>query len=100
MRVLAFIGFALLLFGCSDSRNDAERALKSARTSAEEGRVFTDIATKTRGHYTIHDLNGKRLDLSKPWEHEVFSIQFHQFGGPPIEHVVIDKKNVQILLGE
>jgi hypothetical protein len=100
MRFLASIAFALLLTGCSYSRNDAERALKSARTSAEERRVFTDISDKTRGRYTIHDLNGKRLDFAKPWEHEVFSLHVYQFGDPPIKHVVIDKKNIVILLGE
>lgn len=77
------------------------RDLQSARTAADERRVFEYISRTSRVHFSAYDSAGLKLDVSQPnWLGSVHSIHFHQYGKSPIEHRLIDPSNLSVLMGE
>ena len=83
------------------TRSDAEYDLSAARTAAEEFVAFDRIARRTRVHFALYDAAGEQLDMStSDWPNRAHSIRFYQFGDPPLDHTIIERKNISTLMRE
>ena len=83
------------------SREDAERELSAAQTPAQEQAAFDRIARNTRVVFSLHDVDGQHLGMSSPdWPTKAHLITFFQFGDPPLEHRIVERKNIRNLMRE
>lgn len=83
------------------SRCNAERDLRAARTAAEEYAAFDRIATNTRVIFALYDARGDQLGIStSDWPNRAYLIRFYQFGDPPLDHNIIERKNIFTLMRE
>jgi hypothetical protein len=83
------------------TRADADHDLSAARTAAEELAAFDRIARRTRVVFGLYDAVGEQLGMStSDWPNRAHSIRFHQFGDPPLDHTIIERKNISTLMRE
>jgi hypothetical protein len=82
-------------------RSNAQRDLQAARTAAEELAAFNRMAQHSRIAFTLHDATGNQVSMSAAdWPSQAKVIRFLQFGSPPLEHKLIDSRNVFTLMRE
>jgi hypothetical protein len=83
------------------TRADAKADLNAVRTAAEEHDAFSRIASRARVVFALYDSAGEQLGIStSDWPKRAHSIRFYQFGNPPLEHIILDRKNVHTLTRE
>ena len=95
---LAFIWVA----GDSYNRATAEGDLRAAGTAADEFVAFDRMARRgPRMHFALYDANGEMLGMStSDWLNRASVIRFYQFGEPPLDHTIVDRKNISTLVRE
>jgi len=104
LSVLLLSLVVILVVKCSVlnySRRQAEMDLERARTADEEWAVFDRMARNTRMEFALFDGSGTQLGIStSDWTCSATLIRFYQFGEPPLEHRIIERKNIGTLMRE
>jgi hypothetical protein len=106
LAIIVVVAFAVLALVVRKTdlfytRGDAEHDLRAARTAAEEFAAFDRIARCTWVHFALYDAAGEQLDMSTSgWPNRAHSIRFYQFGDPPLDHTIIERKNISTLMRE
>ena len=105
MRVLAVALVlalsALSLGACKSTESPQVLAgqLKGVSSSQEEAAIFERLSRPGLG-LAAYDAKGKRLSMSEPtWQDRTFRIVI-SVEGQDMSHVLIDKKNLMILMRE
>ncbi len=98
----AVAGFVAVRWGLEKlPRWRAERALRAARDGDSEREAFRAISRRSPVTFVVYDSAGASVDMQAvDWPSSARTVRFFQYGDPPIEHVLIDGKNVFALMGE
>ncbi len=101
MRIAFVVVVALCAVACSRSRVCKGGELAEAKTAVAEHNAFEHIAARCGSlSMAAYDARGALVPFSDPkWPTKVRRIRIVA-GGAAFEHVVIDGRNVGVLMGE